>query len=366
MSTLDPALSDHFQAIGYTRAPNGLPLEVFDRAVPKPAAGELLIHVVSSSLNPLDYKLAELNFLGRTPPVGLGFDFAGIVVTRGDGVDAYSVGDQVFGMVPSNRDGAWAAGGSGGYVLVPDFMIARKPKNLSFIDAGTIGVCFLSAYLGLVNTLSAGGTVYVPGGGGGVGHLAIQKANALGARTIISSGSSPESRSLASSSGADHVFDYRNDDIVAEIAKLTDGRGVDVVFDATYSETSFVATAGLVRKGGSWIVLGVGPGKTSRRVDTESPVPGILAAKDAKLINVNLLRYFSEPGALDHDAKALLSRAIRDAAASAEAGTILPHVSATLASEAGAINAAIGDMKAGRGSLGKTAVCVDEERSKCS
>jgi NADPH:quinone reductase-like Zn-dependent oxidoreductase len=366
MSTQQQVLPDRFQAVGYTRAPNGLPLEAFERAVPKPAAGELLVHVVTSSLNPLDYKLAELNFLGRTPPVVLGFDFAGLVVARGDGVEGFKVGDEVFGMVPSTQDGAWAAGGAGGYAIVPDFMAALKPKGLSFIEAGTMGVCFLSAYMALIDTVSAGASVYIPGGGGGVGHLAIQKANTLGAQLIISSGSSPESRSLALSSGADHVFDYRKDDIAAEIAKLTDGRGVDVVFDATYSEDSFVATAGMVRPGGSWVVLGVGPGKTSRRVETESPVAGILAAKSAKLLYVNLLRYFAEPGALTPDAKAQLSRAIQDAASSAEAGTVLPHVAATIASEAAQINEAIGQMKAGRGSLGKTAICVDAERSKCS
>src|SRR5665213_1297745 len=71
-----------FTGIGYTRAPQGLPLEAFEMAVPKPGPDELLVHVVSSSLNPLDYKLAELNFLGRTPPVVLGFDVAGIVVAR--------------------------------------------------------------------------------------------------------------------------------------------------------------------------------------------------------------------------------------------------------------------------------------------
>ena len=362
MSTCDPALPDHFRAIGYTRAPNGLPLESFDRPMPKPATGELLVHAVSSSLNPLDYKLAELNFLGRTPPVALGFDFAGIVVACGDGADAYNIGDPVFGMVPSNRDGAWAAGGAGGYVVVPDFMTALKPNNLSFVDAGTIGVCFLSAYLAFADTLNSGATVYIPGGGGGVGHLAIQKANALGARTVISSGGSPQSRALAASSGADHVFDYKNDDIAAEIVRLTDGRGVDVVFDATYSEDSFVATSAMVRPGGSWVVLGVGPGKTSRRAETESPVAGILAAKGARLVNVNLLRYFSESGALNPDAKALLGRAIRDAAATAEAGTVLPHVSATIPSDVGAINAALQEMKAGRGSLGKIAVRVAEER----
>lgn len=169
---------------------------------------------------------------------------------------------------------------------------------------------------------------------------------------------------MAWSSAADYVFDYRNDDIAAEIAGLTDGRGVDLVFDATYSEDSYVATSKMVRPNGRWIVLGVGPGKTSRRAGTESPVAGILAAKGAKLVNVNLLNFFSGPGPLDVSSKELLKRAIRDAAATAEAGTVRPHVSGTISSEVEAINSAIADMQAGRRSLGKIAVIVDEARSK--
>lgn len=164
--------------------------------------------------------------------------------------------------------------------------------------------------------------------------------------------------------GADHVFDYRHDDIAAEIARLTGGQGVDLVFDATYSEESFVATSKMVRRGGRWIVLGVGPGKTSRRAETESPVAGILAAKDAQLVYVNLLRYFSDGAALDDAAKVLLRRAMRDAADTAQAGTVRPHVSQTVPSELGAINAALADMKTGRNSLGKIAVIVDEARSR--
>jgi NADPH:quinone reductase-like Zn-dependent oxidoreductase len=60
------AHTDYFHAIGYTRAPDGLPLEAFYRPVPKPGPNDVLVHTVSSSLNPLDYKLAELNFLGRS------------------------------------------------------------------------------------------------------------------------------------------------------------------------------------------------------------------------------------------------------------------------------------------------------------
>jgi len=354
----------HVRAIGYTRAPNGLPLDVFERPVPKPQADDLLVHIVSSSLNPLDYKLAELNFLGRTPPVALGFDFAGIVAARGDAVTGFEVGDAVFGMVPSSRDGVWAAGGAGGYAQVPESLVASKPESVSFIEAGTLGVCYLSAYLAFADTLDSGATVYIPGGGGGVGHLAIQLAKALGAKTIISSAGNAQSRALASSSGADHVFDYRHDDIAAEVARLTSGRGVDLVFDATYNEDSFVSTSKMVRPGGQWIVLGVGPGKTSRRVETESPVAGILQAKDARLIYVNLLRYFSGPDTLDANAKALLSRAVRDAAATTQAGTVRPHLSEIIPSEADAINAALADMKAGRKSLGKIAVVVDAERAR--
>lgn len=352
--------SSHFKSIGYTRAPNGLPLEAFDRPVPVPGANDVLVQVVASSLNPLDYKLAQLNFLGRTPPVALGFDFAGTVTARGEAVTKFDVGDAVFGMVPSNRDGAWASGGASGYALVPDFMTAAKPDGLSFVEAGTLGVCYISAHFALADNLAPQATVYIPGGGGGVGHLAIQKAKALGARTIISSGGNEQSRALAAASGADHVFDYRHDDIAAEIARLTQGHGVDLVFDATYSEDSFVATSKLVRHGGRWVVLGVGPGKTTRRDDTASPVAAILAAKDAQLVNVNLLSYFSGAVAMDDAATARFGRAIRDAASSAAAGTVRPHVSETVPSEVDAINVALTEMQAGRKSLGKIAVIVDQ------
>ena len=159
----------------------------------------------------------------------------------------FDVGDAVFGMAPTNQDGAWAVGGAGGYAAVPEFLTAPKREGLGFAAAGTLGVCYLSAYLALVDHLEPGATVYIPGGGGGVGHLAIQKAKALGAKIIVSSGGNTQSRALATASGADHVFDYRHDDIAQEIARLTHGRGADLVFDASYNEDSFVATSKMAR-----------------------------------------------------------------------------------------------------------------------
>jgi NADPH:quinone reductase-like Zn-dependent oxidoreductase len=338
-------------------------LVALDRPVPQPGPDELLVRVIASSLNPLDYKLADLNFVGRKPPVILGFDVAGIVVGLGLAVTRFAVGDAIFGMIATNQDGAWAAGGAGGYALVREYAAAPKPEALSFTEAGVLGVCYLSAYLALADHAGPADAVYILGGGGGVGHLAIQKARALGVGTIISSGSGEASRALSKASGATHVFDYRKDDVAAEIAKLTNGKGVDLVYDTIYNEASFVAAAGMVRLGGLWVVLGVGPGKTSRRVETKSPVADILAAKGASLINVNLIRTFTEPRALDDKAKALLSRGLDAAAACATARTVRPHISATIPSEVDAINAALAKLKTGESVLGKVAMIVDKARA---
>jgi NADPH:quinone reductase-like Zn-dependent oxidoreductase len=359
-------IPETFLGVGYTRDRAGLPLEAVRVPVPQPAADEVLIRVAASSLNPLEYKLADLNFMGRTPPVVLGLDLAGVVVALGHGVNGLAVGDAVAAMADLNGDGGWVAtGGStgeGGYAVAHQFLTVGKPSSLSFRDAAALPMAFLSAFAGLYRGVHAGDTVYIPGGGGGVGHLAVQMAaRALGAGLVISSGSTPQSIALARQSGAHHVFDYKRDDVAVEIAKLTGGRGVDLVFDATYSEQGFVETAKTVRRGGSWIVLGVGPGKTTRLVETRSPVDAILAERDARHVNVNLLRYFSEPATLDSEARGLLQRGMALAMEWATQGLVVPHVSQTIDSTVEAINAGLQSLKAGRGVVGKVAVIVDRD-----
>jgi len=357
-------IPETFLGVGYTRDRAGLPLEAVRVPVRHPVGDEVLIRVAASSLNPLEYKLADLNFMGRTPPVALGLDLAGVVVAAGHGVSGVAVGDAVAAMADLNGDGGWAATGAsgGGYALAHEFLTVRKPPSLSFRDAAALPMAFLSAFAGLYRAVQAGDTVYIPGGGGGVGHLAAQMASrALGAGLVISSGSTPQSIALARQSGAHHVFDYKRDDIAAEVAKLTGGRGVDLVFDATYNEQGFVQTAKTVRQGGSWIVLGVGPGKTMRTVETRSPVDAILAQRGAKHVNVNLLRYFSEPAMLDSEARALLQRGMTLAMEWAAQGLVVPHIDQTIDSTVEAINAGLQSLKAGHGVLGKVAVIVDRD-----
>ena len=360
------AIPETFLGVGYARDRAGLPLEAVRVPVRRPAADQVLIRVAASSLNPLEYKLADLNFMGRTPPVVLGLDLAGVVAAVGDGVHGIAVGDAVAAMADLNGNGGWVATGGStderGYAVAHQFLTVGKPPSLSFRDAAALPMAFLSAFAGLYQTVQAGDTVYIPGGGGGVGHLAVQMAaRALGAGLVISSGSTLQSIALARQSGAQHVFDYKRDDIGAEIAKLTGGRGVDVVFDATYSEQGFVETAKTVRRGGSWIVLGVGPGKTTRLVETHSPVDAILAERDARQVNVNLLRYFSEPATLDDEARAFLHRGMALAMEWATQGLVVPHIGETIDSTVDAINAGLQSLKAGHGVLGKVAVIVDSD-----
>src|SRR5919109_216390 len=102
-----PTFPETFLGVGYTRDRAGLPLEAVRVPVPQPAADEVLIRVAASSLNPLEYKLAELNFMGRTPPVVLGLDLSGVVVAAGRDVRGVAVGDAVAAMADLNGDGGW-------------------------------------------------------------------------------------------------------------------------------------------------------------------------------------------------------------------------------------------------------------------
>src|SRR5215813_13780404 len=187
-------IPETFLGVGYISDRAGLPLEAVRVPVPQPAADEVLIRVAASSLNPLEYKLADLNFMGRTPPVVLGLDLSGIVIAAGQGVRGVAVGDAVAAMADLNGDGGWSAtgesGGEGGYALAHQFLNVRKPPFLSFRDAAALPMCFLSAFAGIYGAVQAGDSVYIPSGGGGVGHLAVQMAaRALGAGLVISSGS---------------------------------------------------------------------------------------------------------------------------------------------------------------------------------
>ena len=129
-------IPETFLGVGYTRDRAGLPLEAVRVPVPQPAADEVLIGVAASSLNPLEYKLADLNFMGRTPPVVLGLDLSGVVVAAGHDVRGVAVGDAVAAMADLNGDGGWVATERSGRASTKDVARAAFSRSSSFRDGG--------------------------------------------------------------------------------------------------------------------------------------------------------------------------------------------------------------------------------------
>lgn len=202
--------------------PGVLVLDEVER--PEPGPTEVLVRVHAAGVNPVDWKTRSgggiAGVLGP-PPLVLGWDASGVVEQLGFGVTRFNVGDQVFGMVRFPLQG----GAYGEYLTAPSRHLARKPANLSHVEAASLPLAALTAWQALVDTadLRPGQTVLVHGAGGGVGHLAVQIAKSLGARVLGTA--SLAKRELVLGLGADDVVDYR-------AAPFTEAvQGVDVVLD---------------------------------------------------------------------------------------------------------------------------------------
>ncbi len=224
----------------------GEPLRLLQVSTPRPAAGEVLIRVAASAVNPLDTKiLAGAAEHARQPlPAILGIDVAGVVVAAGDQVTRFRVGDAVFGM----------AGGVGGhpgslaeYMAADERLLARKPANLSLREAAAVPLVFITAWEGLVDraAVSAGQHVLVRGGAGGVGQMALQIARARGAVTAATG--SPAASEAIERLGA--TFVDKAEPPAEVVARMTGGEGFDIVFD-TAGGASLDAAFAMVRRFG--------------------------------------------------------------------------------------------------------------------
>jgi NADPH2:quinone reductase len=220
------------------------PLERVQLPRPRPAQGEVLVRVAASGLNPLDLKIrAGAAAHARHPlPLVLGIDMAGVVQEVGPGVTGFKPGDEVYGMT----------GGVGGiqgslaqYAAVDASLLAHKPASLGLREAAALPLSFITAYLGLVDRahVNPGQTVLVQGGAGGVGHIAVQLALALGAQ--VSATASGDQLEVVAALGAAPI-DYRAQTVEQYVASRTGGRGFDVVYDSVGGPTldaSFTAVA---------------------------------------------------------------------------------------------------------------------------
>jgi len=189
---------------------------------PEPLPTEVLVRVRAAGINPVDTSIRSgaWPLLGQ-PPFVLGWDISGVVEEVAAGVTRFRRGDEVYGMPSFPR----AVGGYAEFVAAPSRQLAFKPASLDHPHAAALPLAGLTAWQGLVDAaqLRAGQRVLVHGGGGGVGHLAVQIAKARGAR--VTATASLAKHSFVRAIGADEVIDYREVDFADAIGEL------DVVFD---------------------------------------------------------------------------------------------------------------------------------------
>lgn len=197
-------------------------LELHDVPRPQLLPTEVLVRVHAAGVNPADpaIRAGYWPVLGE-PPFVLGWDVSGVIEEVDAGVSRFQPGDEVYGMPLFPRAGSAYAD----YVAAPARHFARKPGNLSHVEAAAVPLAALTALHGLVDAggLQAGQRVLIHAAGGGVGHFAVQIAKALGAYVIATA--SDRRRDFAGSLGADEVIDYQSTDFATQV------RDVDVVLD---------------------------------------------------------------------------------------------------------------------------------------
>ncbi|MFO1518604.1 MAG: SDR family NAD(P)-dependent oxidoreductase [bacterium] len=190
---------------------------------------EIEIEVSASGLNFSDVMKAMGLYPGLPPgPVPLGIECAGKISRVGQEVKDFKVGDEVIAIAPFCF---------GRFVKTHPLLAVRKPKALSFEEAATIPITFLTAAYALqyLGRMQKGERVLIHAAAGGVGLAAIQLARQAGAEVFATAGS-PEKREFVRSLGVNHVFDSRTFGFVEEIRNLTQGKGVDLVLNSLSGE----------------------------------------------------------------------------------------------------------------------------------
>jgi NADPH:quinone reductase-like Zn-dependent oxidoreductase len=205
-------------------------LELREAPDPTPQAGEVRIRVAASGINFADLS-ARMGIYPDMPPIPcvVGYEVAGHVDGIGAGVEGVRDGDSVVALT--------RFGGYSDVVCVPRAQIVPIPEGISLSSAAAVPVNYLTAWLMLIDlgNVRPGHTVLVHAAAGGVGQAALQICKLRGAKVIGTASASkhPRLREV----GVDHCIDYNTQDFEAEVMRLTEGRGVDIVLDAVGGES---------------------------------------------------------------------------------------------------------------------------------
>ena len=225
-------------------------LQIGELAKPSCSAEQVLVEVAAAGVNPIDRRLraGELQeYIQRTFPVTPGFDFSGRIAAVGEAVADWQVGDEIMGLAFtwSIQHGTYAE-----FAPVDATAIARKPLNASFAQAAGLPLVSLTAWQSLLEfgQLSAGKTVLIQAGAGGVGSVAIPMAKYLGATvyTTASAANTDYVRAL----GADVVIDYQKESYESAILSA-EPQGVDMVLEALLGDGTAEAAIRITKSGGA-------------------------------------------------------------------------------------------------------------------
>ncbi len=228
-------------------------LEVQEIDAPVPAPNQVLVRVRAVGLNFLDTLMTRGKYQFKPPlPFSPGGEIAGDVLAIGSNVEGYVVGDKVCAFV------SW--GGAREQLAVDAATVIKMPDNVDYVTAAGISVTYGTAMHGLRDRgrLKAGETVAVLGASGGAGLAAVEIAKLMGAK-VIAAASSADKLQVCREHGADELLNYSETDVKEALRALTDGAGVDVIYDCVggpYAEPALRAIAWL----GRYLVVGFAAG----------------------------------------------------------------------------------------------------------
>ena len=336
-----------FHALGSAEAKP--PLTDLEKTITSLQADELLVKVAYASINPMDPKIQLHNFMRLPLPLIVGFDFSGTVVALGgplpsDWDQAVEVGSKVFGL--AGTGGAYAE-----YVVVKrDWVVLTG--DVGEPEASTYAIAYASAHGGVEEvgeaSKRAGQWLYVAGGGGGVGHFAVQLGKVAGMK-VIASASKPDALRFLHSLGVDHVIDYSKQHVVKEVLALTGGKGAELVYDPTYSVSSYKQSASVVSSGGLWLKLGS---------QDDAEARSIAESRGAKVVQADWgsMRYAFNPEARKQTVK--LRQMFEQAKRWYTEGKVKPHVTEVVPFEAKALQKAFVDRLNQKSGIGKSVVHI--------
>ncbi len=231
--------------------PDSLVIEELDS--PEPGEGQIRVDVHAAGVNFPDILVIAGQYQDKTPPPFVpGNEAAGIVSAIGPGVTRFAEGDRVIVMP---RGGAFAT-----ECLAGEALSMPLPDAMSFEQGAGFSVTYGTSYHALKQSaeLQAGETVLVLGAAGGVGITAVEIAKAMGA-TVIAAASTDEKLEFAKQAGADHTINYSRDPLKDTVKAMTDGKGVDVVYDPVGGELAEQAYRSLAWHG-HYLVIGFAAG----------------------------------------------------------------------------------------------------------